>query len=131
MNRERIIELASFLNERAGENSFDMNTWGDEKIHQYQPTLESFISCDTSACIAGWAVRLFGNEGGWKENKCNVPDYARELLGLDQGSASDLFLPGTRIQKTATRQDAAKALFMIADGIAPMRVWEELPGETG
>ena len=58
--------------------------------------------CGTVACIAGWAVEFNRNEGEGENralrrlaNELDTPPWfdtvGRELLGLDRGTASNLF----------------------------------------
>lgn len=70
--------------------------------------------CGTAACFAGWTVLLFGEPGtqigqltgygdrvflpGSPRAFTTIAEYARELLGLNQREADELFRSGNSLQ---------------------------------
>ena len=99
MNKERMIELANFL-ERLPEKQFDMQVWVNNLTDRFSSVYKDeydYGSCNTVCCIAGWTVGLFNGTGFIKPN--NKRDYAEEtivqeatrLLDLTRGQAVNLF----------------------------------------
>jgi hypothetical protein len=99
VNRERIKRLAEYI-ESLEESEFDMSTW----------------YCGTAACIAGYAILLFGSEedknelvfnGGTK----NLSVIAQNLLEIDESRAHKLFFDIT-IMDVATAGWKLRKLLM-------------------
>ena len=82
----------------------DQTSWGER------------TKCGTTHCIAGWACALNGDTIQWepdesvgesassvttKDGQLPIDDRARELLGLDDFEASDLFYAFTRTHALA------------------------------
>lgn len=80
LRKDRFLEIADAI-----ENSpslYDQGIYGDRQM-------KSENECMTPACIAGWAVFLYGDKG----DICNsyIDEWAADLLGLDHSVAVDLF----------------------------------------
>ena len=89
MNKERILEIADLIEAGHEGMVFDMTTFGDEH------------PCGTAACIAGWAVVRFGENGGapnvaWQIEGPDVFSGALSVLGLSFPEAQRLFTPNER-----------------------------------
>jgi hypothetical protein len=97
MNTKRLLELAEFIeplkpvddvqlvsgfSDLDGEH-FNMAAWWRVR------------ECGTCGCIAGWAVKLFGDPN---ERVIDHAPVAAKLLGLDQITAEELFYAKFRPQ---------------------------------
>lgn len=75
--------------------SFDMAHWG-------------YIGCDTTACIAGWAISLNG------ENRADVRNIrfkAQDILQLTDGQTGRLFYEGSwPVEFIIARKSGGKSL---------------------
>lgn len=69
-------------------------------------------NCGTVACIAGWAHFL---HGGRSKNHSKIFNHAKEVLGLDDTKAYELFAPFSYKRAKVTPSDAALALFTLAE----------------
>jgi hypothetical protein len=133
MNNARMIELAEHL-ESLPRKRFDMTSfWNvvrsrkpgaadpDEVLNEGRESAKRIASalqnhCNTTACIAGWAVALHPRAGGdvakgrystWTgEHHYDISDHAQAILGLDREDASRLFHQGMRM----TPRQAAKRI---------------------
>lgn len=93
MNKEKLLELATIVentkhidlseNVPAGERQFNMAIW------LYGPTTGN-NGCGTVACIGGTAQVCF-----LKDQKDVTSHDVREVLGLDEYTADDLFYPNS------------------------------------
>lgn len=76
---------------------------------EQQATMLVEGACGTTACIAGWAVAL-----RWKKGRTNKvlswEDEARELLGLTEIEADDLFNPSWEPEDGRSVGDALRAI---------------------
>ena len=104
MNKERMMELANFL-ERLPEEQFDMQTWvKDKRSHQEGLYFKQYFTgsfdvnnCNTVCCIAGWTVGLFNGTGSIKTNTLRgvnddtIVKEATKLLDLTRSQAVELF----------------------------------------
>lgn len=84
---------------KANPEHLDMNDWA-KSSHRTVITLATVTECGTTACFAGWTVLAAGDtidacrswvvspEGHWSV----ISDRARDLLGLDDETACDLFM---------------------------------------
>jgi len=121
MNKERLHQLADHLEKQIRDVNFGMAVyWFVEPTPNY---------CGSPACIAGYAVHLFGDPakikaisgtyfrvGVYKGIQSWTFAYAKELLGLDDEMARDLFTPIDGINSTdISKRDAAKSLRALAD----------------
>ena len=81
--------------------SFHMDSWaeGDD--------------CGSRGCIAGWTVAVLGDPKRAAAFGLNIGAYARQLLGLTELQAANLFTPATGTDDTGAR-DAARALRRLA-----------------
>lgn len=104
MNKERILELAEFL-ENLPQDQFDMQTWvKDKRSHQGDLYFKQYFTgsfdannCNTVCCIAGWTVGLFNGTGYIETNTTRgvftdtIVKEATKLLDLTRSQAVDLF----------------------------------------
>lgn len=86
---DRVIQLRDFL-ETLPPERFNMGSWG--KVNHATHT------CDTPACIRGWAEALFSTVGEMTVREVGT------LIGLDDQQSADLFQSGYALQ------NASKAL---------------------
>lgn len=101
MNTERILEIADTI-ERTN-HSFHMSKWlqsdtgvshmmGIAATHGIDALVAEAERCHTFACLAGWAVLLYGDDR-LGEPYQTVYIYGQELLGLTDQQARRLFQP--------------------------------------
>ena len=135
MNEERILKLADFVEgleqkpkryynnfigafKHADRLVFDMVEWNSIVV------LEDDGSCGTACCTAGAACILFAEE----LKNCpqyqteNTQDKATWLLGLTEKVAQAFFVPDDSVS-SATPEQGAKALRLLADGYDPDLAW--------
>lgn len=111
MNKQRMIELANTL-ESVDKERFDLRWYfaqylrdeegnilydednipeGDGISSKYFLTLEEKNTCDTTACIAGWAISKFRDQIPSNFIYKNEIEIARHLLDLELHEAYQLF----------------------------------------
>lgn len=104
MNKDAISTIAHLLEKEAtirssgGEIGFDMESYID--------TTNEKFSCGTSACIAGWAVALFNDDGSPR----TAPLTGEELVAIDETEVPDSVY--------ASIFDKAQQIFGINDNAA-------------
>jgi len=133
MNTERMMMLANLL-DSLPEEKFDLTYWVNDR-EQEEETPDyvdlSVYDCNTTACIAGWAVAL-KNDLSVDELYCgDVEKEAGEYLGLNRQEMQRLFYYGTETiwndhadeldcgfpyEHTVTSKIAATAIRNIAQG---------------
>lgn len=87
MNKERLTEVALWLEAGAPERKFNMN-----RFLNTDETTPLSNWCGTECCIAGYAVTKYAPEQVISaEMYGNVDDIARDLLGLSNEDARQLF----------------------------------------
>ena len=110
MNVERISQLADHLEKNIPDKDFSMEDYFVE-----MPRLANNY-CGTPACIAGYAIDLFGDKFRIEIAICSAhrniwpKAYAAELLGLNDFMAAGLFTPEVELQENITRENAVDAL---------------------
>ena len=106
MNKQRIRHLANVL-ERAHPSNFRMDMWLTnrmdvnvsstrlmlDRMGKYPAREES--DCRTVACVAGWAVLLYGRPEHVPLRVNHLQRWAADLLGLDLQTADELFMPSS------------------------------------
>ena len=101
MNTKRILAVADAI-ERTN-HSFHMSKWlqsdtgashmlGIAATHGIDALVADAERCHTSACLAGWAVLLYGDDRPGLPFKTTY-EYGRELLDLTDQQARKLFQP--------------------------------------
>lgn len=112
MNKERMLQLADFL-DSLDRSKFDLRCFfaekdltedgevvfdyeGEEQIHgvttRYFIRKEDEGSCNTTACIAGWAIYLFKEDLSQDQlRESNHISVASDILGLNSDEAPQLF----------------------------------------
>lgn len=85
MNKERLEEVAQWLEAGAPERRFNMSRLLDEKTSSADKNW-----CGTECCIAGYVVTRYIP---FKVNFDTIEEDAAELLGLDLNTSDDLFYP--------------------------------------
>jgi hypothetical protein len=108
MNKERMLALADFLEDQVEESRFDMNKWlsyfdeeNEEVCDLYSEMRDVYFvkekddfDCNTTACIAGWAV-LYMERYDQNALRTNYNDeifnVAAQYLGLTLREARQLF----------------------------------------
>ena len=101
MDTKRLLGLAYAI-ERTNQ-SFHMSKWlqsdtgtshmlGLAAIHGIDALVAEAERCHTFACLAGWAVLLYGDDRPGLPFKTTY-EYARELLDLTDEDARKLFAP--------------------------------------
>lgn len=110
MNRERLLSLADAIEQRFLPLGFDMSSYCNDYVLTVKdvPTLPT--ACGTTACVAGWAVALFGDPGFKIAGGSEIWDVARELLGLSPSQADWLFLGVFAYPKELNRISDAEAV---------------------
>lgn len=115
-NAERLRKVADII--EANPEHFDMQFWvaQDGRIEycsNRQATRlameTNIVSCGTTACLAGWAVHLWGAEAD--PDRCIIANGA-SILGLSDDDATRLFMSGNHNCRTAA--DAAEHLRNLA-----------------
>lgn len=133
MNKERMMMLADLL-DSLPEEKFDLTFWiNDREQEQETPDYVdlSVYDCNTTACIAGWAVAL-KNDLAVDQLYCgDVEREAGDYLGLNRQEMQRLFYYGTEtiwadykhdlgceypFDHTVTNKMAATAVRNIAQG---------------
>ena len=133
MNKERMMMLADLL-DSLPEEKFDLTYWiNDREQEEETPDYVdlSVYDCNTTACIAGWAVAL-KNDLAVDELYCgDVEKEAGEYLGLSRQEMQRLFYYGIETiwndhadeldcgfpyEDTVTSKIAATAIRNIAQG---------------
>jgi hypothetical protein len=104
MNKKRIRQLADHI-EGLNHSQFDMDRWvrTDGRTYYSSPPP---VNATTQACVAGWAVILFGAQVVWP-----IGWYAAKLLGLNEDQR-ELFFSTVR---KPTPAHVAKVLRHFAD----------------
>lgn len=99
MNKERLAKVADIIEENP--ENFDMKWWiafyhepseySDVPVWDADSTVKAVqthgTECGTTMCIAGWACHLWGADS----EEPYVDDAAREILGLSESEARELF----------------------------------------
>jgi len=85
MNKERLEEVAQWLEAGAPERKFNMNRLLDTSMSSAEKNW-----CGTECCIAGYVVTRY-KPLGWYGDE--VEKDARDLLGLDYPLSDALFYP--------------------------------------
>jgi len=88
--------------------------------------------CGTACCLAGWAVALWSDEEEY-EKWDSIFDQARDLLGLSDAEAQELFDPEmahleaclTELGRITPKQ-AADCLRLVANHHPPEEAWQEV-----
>lgn len=99
----------------------------DKQPLNFAQTLADFDvskTCNTTMCIGGWAVHLFGDQYVEEHGYFAVSEVAADLLGLDDYEANNLFYDFDTIESAA---DAAARLRRMADEADVARLGEEAP----
>lgn len=98
-----------------GEQHFSMQTW--------ITTTGQGLACDTVACIAGMACLVFKDDVDalpetYEPTPAGVWEAAKDLLGLDEGTADRLFMAqeASCALSSITSPDAAEACRRLASG---------------
>lgn len=123
MNKQNILRLADAL------DNVEL-----AKSHNIGFNMATFVStfdidrtehdCGTVACIAGWAVAMFGHNGkprasplsAMKLNNFPTPEeHATRTLGLSYVTAQSLFYPGNPRYHQITPKVAAATLRHLAE----------------
>ena len=91
MNKERLLKIADVI--EAYPRMYNQGDYGDQCFVE---DVDEFVDdCGTPACIAGWAIYLFGEDidEGSKYTWYNPASYAAELLGINNNRQlyTDLF----------------------------------------
>jgi hypothetical protein len=73
-------------------SKFDMGMWGNE--------------CGTTMCIAGWAIKLSGDDP--RKYDSHLENRAKDLLGLTEKQVDDLFYAAYWPQKFSFKFSTAK-----------------------
>lgn len=97
MNKENMLKLADFI-EKLPSKRFDMGDWirvGNDAVHSVpEEIVMDPFSCDTKACVAGWAVLALGNDEQKRavaERVGRAENIGQEILGLSEWEAERLF----------------------------------------
>ncbi len=105
MNTERMLTLATFLESPSASHFSMSNFWGgnERTVAEIKRKLK-LKSCNTTACVGGWACILFG-----EPSTAINAEAARLLLDLDEWQADRLFngVGEDPISFSVTRQEAA------------------------
>lgn len=128
MDIKRLKTLRDHLDTPEVREHFNMNHFfynrsglGDERYHPVNR--QSFFNCGTAACIAGWAVQLFGDEAIMPN--ALIDEYAAVLLNLNEVMAEALFVPEVNVSfLDITVDDAILAINNLIDRGSPH--WEEI-----
>lgn len=119
MNTNRILKLADLIEAGDDKLGFNMETYGSAS-GAYED--RSGHNCGTVACIGGWAVAAFGAYGKGEDvslsrviHTYDVPESARNLLGLEADTAARLFLAGGISSSDVTPAVAARCLRNLAE----------------
>lgn len=95
MNIERLNKLADVLESEKAQEHFDMTTFlskdGRISVLFGQEIGESIQSCNTVACIAGWAVATFAPDTVFGEG-ISIQSRAEDLLDMTEKEGQNLFL---------------------------------------
>lgn len=125
MNKERLEEVAQWLEAGAPERKFNMNRLLDTSMSSADKNW-----CGTECCIAGYVVTRY-KPFSW--DRFAIEHEARTLLGLDYDVSDALFYPkilGTDEQvgdwDDITPADAAQAVRNVMEHNNPL--WEEIVG---
>lgn len=125
MNKERLEEVAQWLEAGAPERKFNMNRLLDTSMSSADKNW-----CGTECCIAGYVVTRYKP---FKLNLFRIEEDATELLGLEPEVSDALFYPkilGTGEQvgylDDITPAEAAQAVRNVMEHNNPL--WEEIVG---
>ena len=89
MDVQRILEFADLL-DQLDPSVFKMDAWLDDDVWLYGGP----VTCNTTACIAGHAVFMFGSKADYcnfMEKPSSAEGIGQRLLGLTESQANDLF----------------------------------------
>ena len=90
-------------------NNFDMSDWyiGEEDAFNGEDFNTSLIehTCSSTACVAGWAVALFGTPE--QRGQHDAEDAAADILGLSHEEAADLFYSWGHRDESDSAEDHA------------------------
>ena len=89
MNKERLLALADFIEKLPLENDINRSLDGPTQTFDMSTYVHRPHECRTAACIAGWAVHLFGDINDRREG---ISEQARDALSLTEAQSSWLFL---------------------------------------
>ena len=91
MNKERLLQLADFLETPEVAEHFDMEYSfyiGNSRVSSEDNAREALHKCGTAACIGGWAVALFQPNAKVFDVRAYM---AAPLLGINDEDAHALF----------------------------------------
>ena len=133
-NVNRLLALADFLENKAGQADFDMSTWAQFKDGRTQDHINSWdgnvtqepvpvtkaVHCKTACCIGGWATNfhpdlILDEYGGLIHLPGTCQEAFAHPFGIDEDIASRLTFIGAPHQ---TPKAAAKAVERVARNLA-------------
>jgi len=114
MNKERMLQLADFIENHVEDRNFSMVGFFVRSTEIDKVVVNKVPVCGTAHCIGGWAVLLFQGYIKLGYNHPNNPEIAQKFLELSDYQANRLFFDWP-YDKIEDREDAVRRIREMAE----------------